>query len=101
MDRVFVIGSKKGSMECVMNFPCLGEVELICDRREDFDDGEGSFSFRSEFWISNGMLKVSCFQPDFVSFGEGGESSVVMQRHNLAGEFVSGEGFILCNNKGL
>ena len=33
MNRVFIVGCEKGGMECVMNFPHFGEVELICDRR--------------------------------------------------------------------
>ena len=30
MDGVLLVGHKKGSMECVVNLPCLEEVKLIC-----------------------------------------------------------------------
>ena len=45
MDLIFSVKCKKESMECVMNLPHFGEMELICDRREDFDDREESFLF--------------------------------------------------------
>ena len=51
MDLVFSVRHKKGSMDRVVNFPRLGESELICDEGEDFDDREGSFTFRGEFWV--------------------------------------------------
>ena len=31
MDLVFLVGCKKGSMEHVMNFPCLRGAELVGD----------------------------------------------------------------------
>ena len=64
-------------MECVMNFPCLGKVELIHDGRENHDDYEGSFLFRGEFGIGDGGFEVSGCQPDFIAFSERGESSVI------------------------
>ena len=101
MDLIFLVGSKKGGMEHVMNLPCFGEAELVRDRREDFDDCEGSFTFGGELWICNGAFEVSGFEPDFVAFGEGSKSSVVMRRHYLAGEFVCGEGFVSSGDEGL
>ena len=61
-----------------MDFPHFGETELVSDRGEDFDYREGSFTFGSEFWIGDGTFKISGFQSDFVTFGKGGESSVVV-----------------------
>ena len=84
----------------MMNFPCFGETELVHDRGEDLDDCEGSFTFRGEFWIGDGAFKVSGFKPDFVSLGERGESSVVARGHDLAGEFVGGEGFVSSGDEG-
>ena len=65
-------------MEHVMDLPCLGKAELICDRGEDLDNCEGSFMFWSRLWVGNGILEVSGFQPDFISFSKEGESLVVM-----------------------
>ena len=31
MDVVFFVRGEKKSMECVMDFPHFGEVELVCD----------------------------------------------------------------------
>ena len=64
-------------MECVMDLPCFGEAELICDGGEDFDDCEESFTFWCEFGVRNRSLQVSGFEPDFVSFGERSETSVI------------------------
>ena len=61
MDRVLLIGCKKGSVECVVDLPCVGEVELVCDRRKDFDDSKGFFILGGEFWVGNGAFKVSGF----------------------------------------
>ena len=60
-----------------MDFPRFGEAELICDGGEDFDDCEGSFSFGGELGVGDGPFKISGLQPDLVSFGERGESSIV------------------------
>ena len=43
-------------MECVVDFPCLGEAELVCDGRENLDYRERSFSFRDELWIGDGVF---------------------------------------------
>ena len=44
-----------------MDFPCFGEMELIHDGGEDFDNREGSFSFGGEFWVGDGTFEVSGF----------------------------------------
>ena len=88
-------------MKRVMDLPRFGESELVCDGREDFDDREGSFTFGGEFRVGDGAFEVPGFKPDFVSFDEGGESSVVARGHDLAGEFVGGKGFVSSGNKGL
>ena len=77
MDLIFSVGYKKGSVERVMDLPHFGEAELICDRGEDFDDREGSFTFWGELWVGDRSFEVPGLQPDLVSFGEGSESSVV------------------------
>ena len=87
-------------MERVMDLPRFGKSELVCDEGEDFDDREGSFTFWGKFWVCDGSLEVSSFQPDFVAFGEGGESSVVMQGHDMAGKLVCGKGFISSGDEG-
>ena len=84
-----------------MDFPRFGEAELIRDGREDFDDREGSFTFGGELGVCDGSFEISGFKPDFVSFGKGGESSVVARGHDLAGELVCGEGFISSGDEGL
>ena len=48
-------------MKHVMDLPCFGKVELVCDWRQDFDDCEGSFMFWSEFQVGDGVFQV----PDF------------------------------------
>ena len=73
-----------------MDLPRLGELELVSDGGEDFDDREGSFTFRGELGVCDGSLEISDFQPDLVTFGEGGESSIVMRGHDLAGELMCG-----------
>ena len=100
MDLILLVGCEKRSIERVMDFPHFREVELICDRREDLDDCEGSFSFGGKLWVGDGSFEISGLKPDFVSFGKGGESLVVMRGHDLAGEFVCGEGFISGSDKG-
>ena len=45
MDLVFSVRCKKGSMEHEVDLPHFEETELISDEGENFDDGEGSFSF--------------------------------------------------------
>ena len=67
-----------GGMECGVDLPCLEKAELIYDRGEDLDNHEGSFILGGKLWVGNGMLEVSCFQPDLVSLGEGGEPLVVI-----------------------
>ena len=44
-----------------MNLPRFRESESIGDGREDFDDCEGSFSFRGEFGVGDGAFEVSGF----------------------------------------
>ena len=61
----------------MMDLPRFGEAKLVCDRGQDFNDCEGSFTFRGELWVGDGVFEVSGFQPDFIAFGERGESSVV------------------------
>ena len=53
MDLIFLVRHKKRSMECVVDFPCFGEAELICDGEEDLDDHEGSFMFQDKFGVGN------------------------------------------------
>ena len=77
MDLIFSVRRKKGSMERVVDFPCFRESELVGDGGEDFDNREGSFTFWGELWVGDGSFEISGFKPDFVSFGEGSESSVV------------------------
>ena len=48
-------------MERVVDLPRFGESELVCDGGEDFDDREGSFTFRGELWVGNGVFEVSGF----------------------------------------
>ena len=101
MDLVFFVRRKKGSMERVVDLPCFGESELVGDGGEDFDNCEGSFTFGGKFGVCDGAFEISGFEPDFVSFGKGGESSVVTRGHYLAGEFVGGEGFVSSSDEGL
>ena len=61
MDLVFSVRHKKGSMECVMDFPCFGEVELECNGGENFDNHEGSFLFWSKFGVGDGVFEVPGF----------------------------------------
>ena len=61
MDFVFFVQCEKGSVKHVMNFPHFEKAELICDRREDCDDSEESFSFWSELWVGDGAFEVSGF----------------------------------------
>ena len=61
MDLVFSVRCKKGSMECVVNLPRFGEVELIYDGREDLDDCEGSFSFGGKLWVGDRVFEISGF----------------------------------------
>ena len=56
MSRVLTIEHKKGGMECVMNFPHFGELELVSDQGEDLDNGEGSFSFGCELQVGDRMF---------------------------------------------
>ena len=51
MDVVFMVGCKKGSMECVMDFSCFEKMELVCNKGENFHDSEGFFSFGGEFGV--------------------------------------------------
>ena len=57
------------------------------------------------FWgklgVHDGLFEVSGFQPDFITFGERGESSVVVQGHDLTGKFVGGESFVSNSDEGL
>ena len=61
MDLVFFVRHKKGSVECVMDFPRFEETELVSDRGEDLDDREGSFMFWGELGVGNGALEVPGF----------------------------------------
>ena len=61
MDLVFSVGRKKGSVERVMNFPHLGEAQLVGDEGENFDDCEGPFMFRGELGVCDRTLEVSGF----------------------------------------
>ena len=65
-------------MECMMDLLRFWEAQLIGDGGEDLDNCEGSFMFQGEFGIGNGAFEISGFQPDFVSFGKGSKSLVVM-----------------------
>jgi len=40
----------------VVDTPRFGESELIYDGREDFCDGEGSFTFWGEFRVGDGAF---------------------------------------------
>ena len=59
MDLVFFVWREKGSVERVMNFPRFGEAELVRNRREDFNDSEGSFTFRGELGVGDRAFEVS------------------------------------------
>ena len=48
-------------MKCVMDFPRFGEAELVHDGRGDFNNHEGSFTFKNEFWVGDGVFEVSDF----------------------------------------
>ena len=41
-----------------MDFPHFGEAELVCNWRQDFDDGEGSFLFQGELWVGNRSFEI-------------------------------------------
>ena len=84
----------------MMNLPRFGESELVRDGGEYFDDREGSFTFRGEFRVCDGAFEIPGFKPDFVSFGERGESLVVTRGHDLAGELVGGKGFVSSGDEG-
>ena len=56
-----MIGHKKRDVECVMNFPHFEEMMLICDEGKDFNNGEGFFSFESEFQVGDRAFQVSGF----------------------------------------
>ena len=84
-----------------MDLPRFRESELIGDGGKDFDNREGSFTFRGEFGVGNGAFEISGFEPDLVSFGKGGESSVVTRGHYLVSELVCSEGFVSSGNEGL
>ena len=64
-------------MKRVMDLPRFGEAKLVRDRGQDFNDCEGSFTFRSELWVGDGAFEVSGFQPDFIAFDKRGESPVI------------------------
>ena len=48
-------------MKHVMDLPCFGELQLICDGGEDFDNCEGSFTFWGKLEVGNGAFEVSGF----------------------------------------
>ena len=56
MDVVLLVGGEKRSVECVMDLLNFGEAELICDRKEDFNDHKGFFLFEGKFEIGNGAF---------------------------------------------
>ena len=99
MDGVLMVGYKKGSVEHKMDLPHFREVKLIHDMRQDLDNYEGSFLFWCKLQVGNGIFQVSCFQPDFVALGEGGESLVVLQGHDLTGEFMCSKCFVSCSDR--
>ena len=61
MDFVLFVWCKKGGIECVVDSPCFEEAELVCDRREDFDNCEESFLFKSELEVCDGAFEISGF----------------------------------------
>jgi len=75
-------------MKRVVDTPSLWESELVDDGGEDFCDGEGAFMFWGKFRISDGSFEISGFQPDFVSFAQGGKASTGVRGHDLSCEFV-------------
>jgi len=40
-------------VERVVDAPRFRESELVYDGGEDLGDGEGAFTFRGEFWVSD------------------------------------------------
>ena len=75
-------------MECVVDTPRFRESELVDDGGEDLSDGEGTFAFWGEFWVSDGAFQIPGFKPNFVSFAKGGEASTGAGGHNLLCKFV-------------
>ena len=61
MNFVFFVQHKKGSMKHMVNLPCFGEVELVYDGGEDFDNSEESFLLQSKLQVSNGTFEISGF----------------------------------------
>jgi len=43
-------------VEHVVDTPRFWKSELIDDGGEGFGDGEGTFAFWGEFWVSNGVF---------------------------------------------
>ena len=54
-------------MEHVMDVPGLWEMEFVCDGGEYSGDSEWAFLFGCELRVWEGALKVSSFEPDFVT----------------------------------
>ena len=69
---------------------------MIGERREDFCDFEGSFSFGGKFGVDHIPFEVSGFEPYLVSNNERGEFGLNSTFHSLSGEFVCCRSFISC-----
>jgi len=75
-------------MKRVVDMPRFGELELVDDGGEDFGDGEGTFTFWGEFWVSDRAFQIPGFEPDLVSFAKGGEASTGAGGHDLSCQLV-------------
>ena len=81
-------------MERVVNVPGLWKAEFVCDGGEYGGDSERAFSFGRELGVWERALKVSSFEPDFVTFLEWSKGVPVPGFHGLSGEFVGYKGFL-------
>ena len=82
-------------MECVMNVPGLWEPEFVCDWRKFSGGSEWAFSFGRKLGVREGVLKVSSFEPDLVTFLEWSEGAPIPGFHGLVGEFMGCKGFLV------
>ena len=98
---IFMIGRKKGSMECVVNFPRLWESEIVGDGREYFCDGKWSLSLGGEFGFWKGLFKVLSFKPYLGSLLEGLEVSPGSALHGLSGKVMSDQSFFSHSEEGV
>jgi hypothetical protein len=61
------IGSDKGGVEDVVDFPMIGKSKSYNHQGYYFGDCEGSISFRGQFTTSMGDLEIGSFKPHLFS----------------------------------